>query len=277
MFHFHVKTQILIIPPESIKTVGAGRDDLLYAKPLNLLNIFGSHGLVDILVTQFSLGFSAAFFILAKDAHFDPGCVADLDKVAGNFLIPLVEGGIATGKVKDIHGRVIRHAGDVQPVGPVTPAGECETEGIAIDLGVVNRSHDLTTRELTLHENQMPSHFQNLIDMLYVGRADLLAGITGGACPKDVLCDSVDQIRVRVQKGNLPDLLDNLHGRQGLVGGPSRTTVLAAFTTGAGVSVEDILPGEISQFCHAKVISIRSFEVNAWEGCPSRSSLQIDN
>ena len=110
MFDFHIQPQILIIPPEGIETVRAGGDDLLDAVGFDLLDILGSHGLVNIFVTQFPLRFTAAFFLLAKDAHFDPGSVADLDKVAGHILVSFIKGGITAGKVEDIHRTAIRHA-----------------------------------------------------------------------------------------------------------------------------------------------------------------------
>ena len=69
----------------------------------------------------------------------------------------------------------------IQPCGPVAPGGIGQAEGVAVHFDVVDGGHHLVTGELALHQDQVPPHLQDLVDMLDVGRADLLAGPAGGA------------------------------------------------------------------------------------------------
>src|SRR6266581_6735036 len=56
--------------------------------------------------------------------------------------------------------------------------------------------------------------------------------------------------------------MDDLHRRKRLVGNPGRTTVLAAFAGGAGVGVENILPGQVGYTRGAELFDALVFEVD---------------
>ena len=130
---------------------------------------------------------------------------------------------------------------------------------------VLNRSqagHD-GAGDLALLQHQVAAHGDDLADRLYADRARLLAGAAGGACPQlvfghhpvnqsraiGVRCGlsvplASEQSRPLLHQVSL-ELLDQLLGREGLPGEVRGTDLLASPAAGAGVEVEQVLPGQV--------------------------------
>ena len=254
--------QVPVIAPERIEAVRAGGDDLRDAVPFDGLDVLLGAHLVEVLVAELSERLAAALLLLAEDADPDPRSVADLHEAPRHLLVSLVEGGVATDEVEDVHLRPLAHQAHLKPLGPVPPAGVGKTEGVAVHLDVVDGDHDLLARKLPLHEHQVTAHIDDLVDVLDLCRTDLLAGAAGGAGPEHVLADRLDQVRARVAEGDLAYLLDDLHGRERLTRVPGRAAVLAALAARAGVGVVDVLPGEIGDLVDPELLHPLLFQVD---------------
>ena len=201
--------------------------------------------LVEVLVAELAQRLAAALLLFAEDADLEPGGLAELDEALRDLDVALVEGGVAADEVEDVDFGVLGQGLHPQLLRPVAAGREGHPQRIAVDLGVLGGGHHLLAGELPLHQHQVAAHLDDLGDVLDGRRADLLAGAAGGAAPQGVLAAGVDEIRFGGLEGDLLQLVDDLHRRQGLVGGVGRAAVLAALATRAGVAVEEVLPGQV--------------------------------
>ena len=243
----------------------AGGDDLLDVVPLDGLYILGGQGLVEILVAHLPHGLAAAFLLLPQDPDLDACSPAELNKAGGDGNIALIKGGIAADEVEDIHLRVLGDCLEAQFLGPVAPGGIAYPQGIAVDLGLLHGGHDLVARELPFHQHQVAAHLDDLVHVFNGGRADVLASPAGGAGPEGVAAYGLDQVGRGIGEGDLADLAHHLHGRQRFVGGPGRASVLAAFALGAGVGIEDILPGQIGKLGCPEALRLLVFHIHGYK------------
>ena len=97
--------------------------------------------------------------------------------------------------------------------------------------------------------------------MLDGSGADILAGAAGGAGPDGITTYGLHQIAVRLSAGGLAEAGYYLHGRKWLVGVEGGTSILASFAEGAGIGIENILPGEVGYFGRTEFFHILIFEV----------------
>ena len=111
-----------------------------------------------------------------------------------------------------------------------------------------------------LLHHEVAAHVDNGVDVLDEDGARLHAGAAGGAGPEDVLGHGVDHRGLGGRRllagggreegggallGVEPEVLDELARGEGLAAGVGGALVLAPAAVGAGVEVEDLLPGEV--------------------------------
>ena len=262
VLHRNLEPEVAVVPRQGVETVRAGGDHPLDAVPLHLPDVFLRQGLVQVLVAELPGWLAAALLLLAEDADPDARRVADLHEGPGDLLVSPVEGGVAADEIKDVDLGAALHDGDVEPGGPGGALRVGEPEGVAVHLQVPCRAAHLVAGEAPLHEGEVPAHLYDLVDMLDVCRAYLLAGPAGGAVPENLFGDGPAEVPLRVLPRQLADLQHHLHGGKRLLRGPCRAAVLAALADGAGVGVVDVLPGEVLHLCRAELLRAFVLEVD---------------
>ena len=91
VLRLHIKTEIVVILAQSIKTVRAGGNNLFDAIPFDGLNVLGCHALVHILIAHFAHRLTTALLFLAEDTDADAGSSAEFYETGGYLDVPLVK------------------------------------------------------------------------------------------------------------------------------------------------------------------------------------------
>ncbi|EKD36953.1 MAG: hypothetical protein ACD_75C01311G0001 [uncultured bacterium] len=256
-----IKIEIAIIFCQGVEAVRAGGDDLFDPIGFHQFDIFHGQALVQIFVTHFPHRLAAAFFFFAEDADRNACGLAELDETPGDSDISFVEGGITADEVEYIDFRILSQAFNPEACRPISPLGITDPERIAVHLGRLHGGHHFIAREFPCHQDHRPAQLDYFTHMLDCRGTDLLTGPAGGAGPEHIPADKVDEVGIGLGKSGLAQLIDHLHRRQRLAGGPGRTTVLAAFAEGAGVGIEDILPGHLLEAGRAEALGLFIFQV----------------
>ena len=193
----HIKLEIPVITAEGVEAVGAGGHDALDLVTLDCLNVFSSHHLVEVLIAELPHRLAAALLLLAKDTNLHTGSRADTKEFCGNLPVASVERRIAASEIENIDITLLLHDADRKPLRPISPRSVGHTKRIAVHLDIARRGANLVTREFALHEGQVTAHFENLVDVLDIGRANVLAGAAGRAGPECISRHRLDETLFR--------------------------------------------------------------------------------
>ena len=143
-----------------------------------------------------------------------------------------------------------------------------EAKRVAVHFDIVDCGPHLVAREDSFHEGEVPAHLEDLVHMLDICRADMLAGKAGGARPENILGDFFDQPCLGLEKATSPICFTTFMGDRGLPGRIGRAAFLAALASSAGVGIENILPREVIDFCRAELFGAFVLKIDGGDTPP---------
>jgi len=269
--HLVLRAEVGVLVEQRVEAVRAGRDDALRLVVVERRDVgLGEHH-VEVLVARAPRRVAGAGLLAAEDGEVDLRLLHQPRHGAGDLLGAVVVAGRAADPVEHRRVGLLAHQLHVEAVGPLRPVHAREVPGVAVGLEGLEGLLKLR-RKLAPHHHQVAAHVDDLVDVGDHHRALLLAGAAGGARPDDVGVDDVGH-EVEVEDGLRrfavlavgvvrEDLLllgvevvaqvdgEVLRGEQ-LARAVRRAVVRAAAALGAGVEVEEGLPGEVVHAAHA--------------------------
>ena len=284
--HLVAAAELRVLVPERVEAVRTGGDDLAHAVAIQGFDVALGQHLEQELVADAAGRVSAAGFLAAEDRELDAGLLQQLRGGADGVPVALDEGAAAADPHQDLRlGRVVHvgHHVDVEPLGPVDAAELGAREGMLARLEGVHHVHH-AFRELGLFHDQVAAGVDDLGHLLDVDRAGLHAGGAGRAGEQrlgrygGLLIDDRQQcgvavstaVAVAVRQDAVAALVhqglqveDDVARRQALADGVRRADIGTAAALGAGVEVEEVLPGEVAEVIDAE--ALRGLEVDRLE------------
>ena len=275
-----LETEVAVLVLEGVEAVGAGGDDLLDLVGLEGLDVLRGQALVDELVARPAGRVAGAGLAVAQDAEGDAGQVQQLGHRAGRLLRAVLVGTGAADPEQPVDRleRLQRLADDrhleVEALGPVHPGLCRHVPRVALALEAAEQLVELTG-EVRLDQHLVAAHVDDVVDVLDVDRALVHAGAARRARPQHVRVDhavrrplhdlGADQRSLELLDRGLGGLagvagqdrrsggqrvVAQVHDQQlrgeRLLGVPRRALRLAATALGAGLEVEQALPGEVA-------------------------------
>ena len=264
-----------------VEAMGALGDDLGHPEPVESFDVLAGEHLEQVLVARAARRISGAQLGGTENREVDPSSAQQCGHGPGDALVAVVEGSGATDPEEVLVGewlRVVHHRDALgQRPGPLAPVALGEPVGIGLVLhGPVGATQ--LGGEVGFHEGEVAAHVEDLVEDLDADRAGHVAGPTRGAGPEFLWSDAfghevglhgdlgngADRGRRRWCAGRshyFADLEDDLSGIEGLAGGVRGAHHRAASTDGAGVGVDQLLPGEVLDGADAEARQVGLREV----------------
>ena len=257
--------ELRVLVLQRVEAVGALRDDLGDTEIVQRLDVLQRQTLEDVLVARATGRITGAEFVLSEDREVDARLVQQLRRRDRDLLVPVIERSSTTHPVEvlrcdiriveELHLEVefLDPVSAGRLVHPVDVRGVLETDVCLAQL----------RRKLRLHERQVASHVEDLVDDLEARRAHFVAGTARRARPQ-LLCGDpledkigrnreivVDAHRGRDRVGgrlcrDLAQFEHDLPWVERLAGLVRGTHLGAAAADGACIGVEQLLPRELT-------------------------------
>lgn len=171
----------------------------------------------------------------------------------------------------------LRHKRDVEALGPLRAGPVGHAPGVLAALHVFEGARHFG-RDVRLGEDDVAAHVDDGVDMLDVDRAVGHAGAAGGAGHQLFFADNAAGeerelvVGLALAEDNAAllldvvlELVDDLHRVELFARVEGGAVVLATGALGAGVGVEELLPGEVLQLACAEVLGALVLEVDGIE------------
>ncbi len=213
--HLVVPVELGVFVLERVETVRTLRDDLLHAETVERLDVLHGEHLEDVLVARAAGAVARAHLGRAEDREVDAGALEQLGHGPARLLVAVVERTRAADPVEVLVVEVATGLDDLdalERVGPVAALALVHPVDVpAVLHGAVHVAEG--GREVALHEGEVPTHVEDLVEDLDVDRADLVARLARGAGPQLLSGDALEEAVGR-DRDLLVDADGRRHGRR---------------------------------------------------------------
>ena len=175
-----VAAELGVLVGEGVEAVRALGDDLLHAHRVEGLDVLGCEHLEQVLVAGAAGGIAGAGLGRAEDGEVDVGALHELRHRLGDLLVFVVERAGAADPVEVLGLERIAAVNDLDALHTLRPVGALTLRHAPRVGRVLHRPVGLAEfgREVGIHERQVATHVEDLVEDLDVDRANFVTGLT---------------------------------------------------------------------------------------------------
>src|SRR5438132_2077128 len=257
--------EVRIFVLQRVEAVRTGRDDTRDPVAVQRLDVPHDHRLRQVFVAESPRWIAGALLLPSEDGEPHAGLLEDPCEGLGDLPVPIVERRGAADPVQDLdalrRGRV-RHHRDAEALRPSRALVPADAPRVEVLLDVPHRLSRLR-RHLAFGEDHVPTHLEDLRDVLVHHGALVHAGVAGRTRPDSLLgvdrlehvweafdLPSEDGGALRVQC--VPHVRDDSHRVKRFPRRVRRACVRATSAFRARVAVEELPPRELFDAVHAE-------------------------